>query len=117
VHYLQYGTSLIIDDVKYIPFQTILFKINGKDDFEMSDNTFLAKQIVIEAPKTSSGIFLSSEEIKKEPLKLIVTHVPRNSKINVGNTIVAEDNYQYEIDIYGEKYVKITPEWIAATIE
>jgi hypothetical protein len=114
---LQYNTSLIIDGVKYIPFNTIFFKINGKDDFEMADDTFLAKQIIIEAPKTESGIFLSSIEDKKEPLKLIITHTPRNSKIKVGSTIITEDNYQYEIDVYQEKYVKITPEWIIASLD
>jgi hypothetical protein len=117
VHYLQYSTELIIDGIKYIPFNTIFFKINGKDDFEMADDTYLAKQILIEAPKTSSGIFLSSLETKKEPLRLTVTHAPRNAKIGVGNTIITEDDYQYEIEIYGEKYVKITPEWIAATMD
>lgn len=117
VHYLQYSTELIIDNVKYIPFNTIFFKINGKDDFEMADNTFLAKPIMIEAPKTESGIFLSSVEDKKEPLKLIITHVPRNSKLKVGNTIITEDDYQYEIDVYQEKYVKITPEWIIASLD
>ena len=117
VHYLQYSTELIIDGIKYIPFNTIFFKINGKDDFEMADDTYLAKKVLIEAEKTASGIFLTSTETKREPLKLTVTHVPRNSTIKVGNTIVTEDDYQYEIDIYGETYVKITPEWIAATIE
>jgi len=117
VHYLQYSTELIIDGIKYIPFNTIFFKINGKDDFEMADDTYLAKQILIEAPKTSSGIFLSSLETKKEPLRLTVTHAPRNAKIGVGETIITEDDYQYEIEIYGEKYVKITPEWIAATMD
>ena len=117
VHYLQYGTSLVIDNVKYIPFQTIFFKINGKDDFEMADDTYLAKRIIVEAPKSSSGIFLTSTEDKKEPLKLTVTHTPRNAKIGLGETIITEDDYQYEIEIYGEKYVKITPEWIAATMD
>ena len=117
VHYLQYNTSLIIDGIKYIPFNTIFFKINGKDDFEMADDTFLARQIVIEAPKTESGIFLSSVNEKREPLKLIITHSPRNSKIKVGSTIITEDNYHYEIDVYQEKYVKITPEWIIASLD
>lgn len=117
VHYLQYGTSLVIDGVKYIPFKTIFFKINGEDDFEMADNTYLANEILVEAPKTSSGIFLSSIETKKEPLRLIVTNAPRNSSIKVGSTIVTEDDYQYSINVYGKEYVKITPEWIAATID
>ncbi len=117
VHYLQYNTSLIIDGIKYIPFNTIFFKINGKDDFEMADDTFLARQIVIEAPKTASGIYLSSTNDKREPLKLIITHAPRNSKIKVGSTIVTEDNYHYEIDVYQEKYVKITPEWVIASLD
>jgi hypothetical protein len=117
VHYLQYNTSLIIDGVKYIPFNTIFFKINGKDDFEMANDTFLARQIVIEAPKTASGIYLSSTNDKREPLKLIITHAPRNSKIKVGSTIITEDNYHYEIDVYQEKYVKITPEWVIASLD
>jgi co-chaperonin GroES (HSP10) len=117
VHYLQYTSELIIDGVKYIPFSTIFFKINGKDDFEMADDVYLAKRIIVEAPKTSSGIFLTSTDNKKEPLRLTITHAPRNAKIGVGETIITEDDYQYEIEIYGENYVKITPEWIAATIE
>lgn len=117
VHYLQYGSSLIIDGIKYIPFKTIFFKINGKDDFEMADDTYLAKQIIVEAPRTESGIFLTPTEDKKEPSKLTITHVPRNSTLKAGDTIVTEDDYQYTINVYGETYVKITPEWIVATLE
>jgi len=116
VHYLQYNSDLIIDGIKYIPFNTIFFKINGKDDFEMADGILLAKRILVEAPKTNSGIFLSSVETKKEPLKLVITHIPRDSKLKTGDIIITEDDYQYEIDVYNETYVKITPDWIAATI-
>jgi co-chaperonin GroES (HSP10) len=116
IHYLQYSSDLVIDGVKYIPFNTIFFKINGKDDFEMADGILLAKRILVEAPKTNSGIFLSSVETKKEPLKLIITHIPRDSKLKIGDVIVTEDDYQYEINIYDSEYVKITPDWIAATI-
>lgn len=117
VHYLQYTSSVIIDGIKYIPFNTIFFKINGKDDFEMADDVYLAKEVIIEAPKSDFGIFLTPTDDKKEPLKLKITHVPRNSDIKVGDIIITEDDYQYTINVYGETYVKITPEWIVATTE
>jgi co-chaperonin GroES (HSP10) len=116
VHYLQYNSDLIIDNIKYISFKTIFFKINGKDDFEMADDIYLAKRTIIEAPKTDSGIFLTSTGTKTEPLKLTVTHTPRKSSLKVGDVIVTEDDNQYDIDIYGESYVKITLDWVAATI-
>jgi co-chaperonin GroES (HSP10) len=117
VHYLQYDTKLEFDGVKYINFNTIFFKINGEDDFEMADGVYLAKRTIIEAKKTESGIYITSEEAKPEPLKIKITHVPRNNVFNVGDIAVTADDFQYEIDVYGEKYVKVTPEWIVGVIE
>lgn len=116
-HYLQYDMAITVDGVKYIKFNAIFFKVNGEHDYEMADGILLAKRIVVEAPRTASGIFLTADEDKKEPLRLEVTHVPRDTDIKVGDTIITADDNQYEINLHNEKYVKITPDWIVGVVE
>lgn len=115
-HYLAYNSTLLFDGIQYINFNSIFFKINGKDDFEMADGVILAKRVLIEAPKTQSGIFLTSDETKPEELKIKITHTPRDSTFHIGDTILTADSFHYEIDVYGEKYVKVTPEWIIGEV-
>lgn len=111
-HYLQYDNAIAVEGVRYIDFKTILFKINGKNNYEMVDDSFLCKRLIKKAFKTASGIFLTPDEDKKEPLKLIVTHVPRNTDIKVGDIIISEDDNQYEINLHDEDYIYITKQWI-----
>jgi co-chaperonin GroES (HSP10) len=111
-HYLSYDSSVEVEGVKYIKFTSILFKINGDHDYEMADDSFMTKQLVIDSPKTASGIYLTSDVNKKQPLKLEVTHVPRNTEIKVGDIIVSEDDNQYRINLHNEEYVYITKQWI-----
>lgn len=111
-HYLQYDNAIEVEGIRYVNFKAILFKINAEHDYEMADDSFLAKRLVVEAPKTESGIFLTPNEDKKEPLKLIITHVPRNTDIKVGDVIISEDDNQYEVKLHDEDYIYITKQWI-----
>ena len=86
----------------------IFFKINKDGSFEMNNNVYLGREVVTEAPKTESGIFLTPYDDHKELLQIKVTHVPANQDlIKEGNTIMSSDANQYLINYEGETYIKI----------
>lgn len=101
-----------------VPLRSIFFKINEDGTFEMKDNVYLCDEIVIEAPKSPSGIFLTPYEDKREPLRLKVLKAPKTSReIKEGDKIISQDDYQYTLTYNKRKYVKIDYEHILATYE
>lgn len=96
----------------------IFFKIKEDGSFEMNNSVYLGKEVIVEAPKTESGIFLTPYEEEKELLKIKVTNVPANQDlIKVGNTIMSSDASQYLINYEGETYIKIDEVYVVGVYE
>lgn len=86
----------------------IFFRINEDGSLDMSDDVYLGTQIITEAPKTESGIYLTPFAEKKEPLRVNITNVPKNrDEISVGENIITQDDYQYVINYQGQSLVKV----------
>jgi len=80
----------------------------------MNDNVYLAEQIIEEAEKSASGIYLSSTGDKPKALVLDITHKPSNTdEIKVGDRIFTQDDFQYIINYNNKKMVKIEYNFIA----
>ncbi len=78
-----------------------------------SNGVYLGKEVISEAPKTESGIFLTPYDDQKELLKIKVTNVPESQDyIKEGNTIMSCDGNQYIINYEGEKFIKIDEVYI-----
>jgi hypothetical protein len=117
-HYLGSDKSNMFEykGEKYwrIPRRNVFFRINEGGDIETNEDVFLCEQIVSEAPKTESGIFLTPFEEQEETMKLIVLHTPKNNKaIKVGDKIISDDAYNYVLNYDGVKMVKIEYNYIA----
>ena len=105
----------------------VFFKIDG-DEIIMADDMYLGEQVYTDAVKTDSGIYLTSDEKKKETLKIRILHVPKNRstvklpkgfkeedyKINVGDIVCTEDDSQYYLSYQDRDYVKLHHNEIAA---
>lgn len=115
-HYLSFDSPNAIDldgkEYTVTTYQNIFFRINEDGTYEMADRTYLGEQVYSEGEKTASGIYTTPFAEVKETLRIKLTHVPEGSQYQVGDIIVSADDYQYEIDIYGKKFIKITKEWI-----
>lgn len=106
------------EDYHRVPLNSIFFRINEDESFDMNSNVYLCEQIVVEAPKTESGIYLTPFSEKKEPLRLKVLHSPeRDNGIKAGDTIISQDDYQYTLKYAGKEYVKIDYDHILASYE
>jgi hypothetical protein len=91
----------------------IFFKINEDGSFEMADGVYLGKEVISEAPKTESGIYLTPYDDEKELLKIKVTNVPDSQDyIKEGNTVMSCDGNQYLINYEGETFIKIDEVYI-----
>lgn len=121
-HYLASaaGSSFEHDKVEYhkVTPQQMFAKINENDELETGEDIYLCQDIVVEA-KTESGILTTFDGVKKETMKLVVTHVPSlvnknwaDEKIKIGDVIMPQDNYNYRFTYNKKEYVKIEQKFI-----
>ena len=93
----------------------IMFKINEDETFELIDNLYLGEEVFSEEIVTTGGIFLSGG--KKDNLRVKLTHVPPNTKFNIGDTVVAVDKNNYAINYWGKTYIKLMEHEIVGVLE
>lgn len=94
-------------------------KINENDEFELAEDIYLCEDLIVEA-KTESGIYTTFDGEKKEKAKLVVTHTPSSlnkiwtdAKINIGDVLMPQDDYNYKFTYNKKEYVKIEHKFIA----
>jgi len=98
------------EEFSLVGAQHVLFKIEG-DKFIMNDGVFLGTWELEDAPKTESGIFLTSSDEKiKNDLAIVITHVPDKCAreyrhVKVGDTVLPMDKNNYVIQYEGKEYV------------
>jgi co-chaperonin GroES (HSP10) len=79
---------------------------------------YVCEEIVVEAPKSSSGILLTPFDDKREPMRLRALYVPKFSRgIAVGDKLISQDDYQYTFTYDKKKYIQINYDHILATYE
>lgn len=121
VHYLTKEMANYVEvdgkECWFVNLQSVFFRIKGDGDYEMSPDTYLGERVVIEAPKTKSGIWTTPYEDKPDSLKVKITHVPENACMPVGSICISSDSNHYELEIDGKKYVKLTGQWMPAKVE
>ena len=106
VHYGAFEVATFIDEEHHalMPAKMILF---GIDPIRCMPGTYLGEEVFGELPMTESGIYLTPQLEEKEGVLVRVTHVPEDSKVNVGDIIVTVDQFQYELNYEGKKYLKV----------
>lgn len=94
-----------------IPQATILFFI---DPIETVAGTYLGDEVFSEGEKTASGIYTTPFAEHKEGILIKITHVPKqggvmygDKLIEVGDTVVTIDQWQYDLRYEDKKYIKL----------
>ena len=111
LHYLAYEWSderVPVDgqDAYLVDGSMVLFTIeNGT--LKMPEKAYLGELVVDEAPKTPSGIFLTSAEDVQSQFKIKITHIPESSICEVGEIVCSIDKHNYPVEYDGKKYVFI----------
>lgn len=127
LHYLAYEWSdepVNIDGELFdmVEANNILFKIEG-DNFIMCSKSYLGESVIDEAPKTLSGIFLTSAEDQKNPLKVKILHTPNEyhkttdrllDVAKIGDTVITIDSHNYELEYNSKTYVFLKEDEIVA---
>lgn len=118
VHYLALNNAQEIEGVTAIHGKSVFFKIKDDGSYEMMEDVYLGQRVFNELEKTTSGIYLTSGEKGKEPLKIRITHAPKNSPLfKVGDTVLTVDDNQYELNVYEDGHIKLNTWDIAIKIE
>jgi hypothetical protein len=121
-HYLASGSdrSFEYEGITYhrVPLNMIFLRINEDKSFDLNEKIYICEEIVVEAPKSPSGILLTPFDNKREPMRLRALHVPKFSRgIVVGDKLISQDDYQYTFNYDKKKYIQINYDHILATYE
>jgi len=120
VHYLAIDTGSELEYegqlCHFIKKSQVFLKIEQDGSYTMMPNTFLGEQVYTEGVKTDSGIYLVPWAEKKEALQVKITHAPKDRFFKEGDIIISYDDNQYELEVDGKKYIKITSEWMTCKL-
>lgn len=121
-HYLASGSGSEFtvngEKLNRIKDTHVFFKVNPDESIEMADGVYLCEDVIKEADKTESGIYLTPFEEKKESLHLKVLYAPENyDGIKPGDTIIIKDDNNYTIMYNKKELVKIDHNFILAKYE
>ena len=94
-------------ELAIIPEATILFFI---EPIQPVYGTYLGEEVFTEGQRTASGIYITPYAEKKEGILIKITHIPEQGRIGgiqVGDTVVTIDDYQYDLRYSDKKYIKL----------
>lgn len=135
VHYMAYETAECgdIETLEAIIIADyVFFRINSDGTWDLSNDTYIGEAVLIGEDITNTGIILSLG--KKDNLKVKITHIhkpyyKKNERYpelesmhltypicNIGDTVVSIDKYNYEFELDGKKYIKLSSHEIATVI-
>lgn len=122
MHYLAYEEfeeKIEVDgaDCYLIDEGHILFTFNPDGGYNMNSDNHLGEVIIEEPPKTTSGIYLTSQEEVKNDLRIKITHTPMEVEneygvlskniCEVGDVVVPIDKSNYPLTVDGKEYVML----------
>lgn len=113
LHYMAWEWAEITEYGHLIDTDFILFQIVG-DEIVMRDGVYLGEAVYSDEEVTPSGIILL--EGKKDNLRVKLTHIPKDSILQVGQTVLSIDKNNYEFDYWGKKYIKLSESEIVGVI-
>lgn len=118
VHYMAFESAEygdIVTNEALIIADYVFFTILPNGEFKMSDGIYLGKQVYTEEQVSPSGIIFDLGQ-KKESLKVKITHIPKPGRVNVGDTVLSIDPYNYEFNYHPDRYIKLTEQEIAGVL-
>lgn len=121
MHYLAYEEfeeKIDIDGKEcYLIEESFIFFVIKNGIYEMRPNTYLGRVVIEEPPKTTTGIYLTSQEAVKNDLRISITHVPVEKEnehgilvknvCEIGEEVIPMDKFNYPVKLDGEEYVML----------
>lgn len=117
-HYMAYETAQLGDLVTqegFIIADYVFFTILPDGSWKMTDDNYIGEQIYTPEKVTTSGLIYDIGG-KKENLQVKITHLPDSPIVNIGDTVLSIDRYNYEFTIYPKKYIRLTGNEIAGVL-
>lgn len=118
VHYMAHETAKngdILTNEAFIIADYIFFTFRD-DQWQLVDGTYIGEQVYTPEKATSSGLIYDIGG-KKENMQVKITHIPNDAdEIQVGDTVLSIDKYNYEFTIYPNKYIRLTKEEIVGKV-
>lgn len=128
VHYMAYETAELGDLVTYdavIRADMVFFTILPDGTWRMAKDIYVGEAVILDEEITPSGIIASLG--KKDQLRVKITHVPEPYQnehgvtikpcVEVGDIAISIDKYNYEFNLDGKRYVKLTSKEIAGVYQ
>jgi co-chaperonin GroES (HSP10) len=125
VHYMAWETAMdgeIATNEGYILSDYVFFVIgSGVSDWKLVPNMYIGEPVIIGEEISQSGIVYGLG--RKDTLRVKITHVPHQQPkwgshpVQIGDTVLSIDTYNYEFEFEGKKYIKLTGDEIACIVE
>lgn len=120
VHYGAYeaSESLKIDDkdCSFIEVNMVFFRIGENNEIYPEPNIYIGEVVEEEAKRTESGIYLTPHATVKQEKRVRILYVPEKPDYQPNDIVVTVDDYQYELDFNGRKYVKLDERYIVGKV-
>lgn len=121
LHYLAYEMFEEFAEINgkqaYLIDQQFVLLTIKNGEYILEPNKYLGEIFINEPPKTTSGIYLTSQESVKDSMKVIITHVPEVGEFKIGDVVIPVDSSHYIINLYGKDYVLLKEDEIVAKYE
>lgn len=112
VHYGAYEVAQWIDDKNALIKSAMVFFT--LDPITPLPGNYLGEEVFIEGDKTDSGIYITPYAEMKLPINIKITHVSKNSEIQVGDEVITIDSAQYPLKYEDKTYIKLRDSEIVA---
>jgi len=120
VHYgaIEASESLKMDyiDCHFIDAGMVFFRIGEDGVIYPQPNIYIGEVVEVEAARTESGIYLTAQATIKQERRIRILFVPEDNDYEPGDVVVTVDDYQYELDFNGKKYIKLDERYIVGKV-
>lgn len=113
LHYGAYELRYPYQDEQFFVNANMVFFTCNDGEIKPIKGIHIGKVIEKEAPRTVSGIYLTPDAMVKEKCMIKLVHTsPNNYGFQDGDEVYTVDDHQYIFEYNGEKYVKLSEQYI-----
>lgn len=117
VHYMAEEVAVdgdLVTREAFILAEYVFFTILPNGEWKCADGIYIGEPVLNGEEVSPNGIFVSLG--KKDNLKVKISHVPKDNDVQIGETVVSVDRYNYQFELDGKEWIMIRESEIAGRV-
>jgi len=118
-HYMAWTTVECGDYIKqegFILAEYVICTLMPDGTYKMANDIYLGEQELTDDEVTPSGIIINVLGQKPKLCQVKLIHLPEKTQFDIGEVILTIDNYNYQCEIGGKKYIMLREREIVGRI-